>query len=594
MKPQTIVDVFYAAVERNAARVMTFKQTIRWIDISSHELYRDAVGTARTLESWGIHKGERVAILSENRPEWAVADFATLLLGAVDVPVYPTLPPDHVAYILNDSGARVAFVSTIEQLKKVNSIRSQTKIEKVVCMDYVGSTEGLPMHRMMHNQPPGRDAEFDARARQVQPDDLATIVYTSGTTGKPKGVMLTHRNLASNVSCSLEDLGLEPGHLCISFLPLSHITARHLDYVCFAYGVTLAYCANIDKVFEVAAEVRPTLFVAVPRIYEKVQATVRRLAGHGLKRSVYDWAIETGRKHRQETLAGKQPTSMAWKLADFLLYSKIRKAFGGNVLAYISGGAPLGRDLAEWFACVSIRIFEGYGLTETSPVIALNHPSAHKIGTVGQPLRNVEVRIAEDGEVLVRGPSVFQSYWNLPEETAQAFTPDGWFKTGDIGTLDAEGYLAITDRKKDLIKTSGGKFVAPQPIEKSLKTNPLVAEAVVIGDKRKFAMALVAPHFEMLESWAHANDVPFGSRQDLVANAKVQALYEGIVAEVNRNLAQFEALKRVLVVADEFTVADGSMTPSMKLRRRVVEERYRQQIEEIYAQPAPAVVPVAT
>ncbi len=592
-KPATIVDVFYHVVERNAPRVMTFKQTIRWINIASHELYRDAVGTARTLESWGIHKGDRVAILSENRPEWAVADFGVLLLGGVVVPVYPTLPAEQAAFILRDSGARVVFCSTTEQLKKVLLIKGQTQIEKIVVMDYVGVTEGVPMHRMMHNQPPGRDAEFDARARAIVPGDLATIVYTSGTTGTPKGAMLTHGNLASNVAYSLAAHGFSGDELSLSYLPLSHITARHLDYVCFDRGITIAYCPSPDKALDAAQEVKPTLLVCVPRVYEKVRAVARRQTAHGWKHRVYQWAMGVGRAHRDRILAGKRPDSFSWKLADGLLFSKIRNAFGGKVRVFISGGAPLGRELAEWFADAGIRILEGYGLTETSPVMCINTPQHHRIGTVGRPLENVEVRIAEDGEILTRGPSIFASYWNLPEETRNAFV-DGWFKTGDIGEIDADGFLSVTDRKKDLIKTAGGKFVAPQPIESALKANPLVGQAVVVGDRRRFAIVIIAPHFPVLEDWARANGIVFASQEQLVAEPKVKALYDGIVADVNQKLAQFETLKRVLLVPEEFTIAGGTMTPSQKVRRRFVEEKYRREIDAIYEEASLARQPVGS
>ncbi|MCI0401912.1 MAG: long-chain fatty acid--CoA ligase [Acidobacteria bacterium] len=592
-KPATIVDVFYHVVERNAPRVMTFKQTIRWINIASHELYRDAVGTARTLESWGIHKGDRVAILSENRPEWAVADFGVLLLGGVVVPVYPTLPAEQAAFILRDSGARVVFCSTTEQLKKVLLIKGQTQIEKIVVMDYVGVTEGVPMHRMMHNQPPGRDAEFDARARAIVPGDLATIVYTSGTTGTPKGAMLTHGNLASNVAYSLAAHGFSGDELSLSYLPLSHITARHLDYVCFDRGITIAYCPSPDKALDAAQEVKPTLLVCVPRVYEKVRAVARRQTAHGWKHRLYQWAMGVGRAHRDRILAGTRPDSFSWKLADGLLFSKIRNAFGGKVRVFISGGAPLGRELAEWFADAGIRILEGYGLTETSPVMCINTPQHHRIGTVGRPLENVEVRIAEDGEILTRGPSIFASYWNLPEETRNAFV-DGWFKTGDIGEIDADGFLSVTDRKKDLIKTAGGKFVAPQPIESALKANPLVGQAVVVGDRRRFAIVIIAPHFPVLEDWARANGIVFASQEQLVAEPKVKALYDGIVADVNQKLAQFETLKRVLLVPEEFTIAGGTMTPSQKVRRRFVEEKYRREIDAIYEEASLARQPVGS
>ena len=578
---ETLNDVFFSAVERNQDRVMLYKQTVQWIPISSQELYRDVVGTARSLAKWGIGKGDRVAILSENRPEWAVADFASLLLGAVDVPIYPTLTEEQTLAILQDSGARIAFVSTVEQLKKVLAIKDRTALEKVVVMDYVGIPEGIPMHRMMVNPDPGRDAEMDARGKSITPDDLATIVYTSGTTGTPKGAMLTHGNIVSNLAYAQGYFDLVPGHVGISFLPLSHVTARHLDYVLFQCGVTIAYCPNFTLMPRYLPEVRPTIFVGVPRVYEKLREKVRHEASKGFKRKVYDWALRVGRSHRQEILAGKPPSSLSWKLANALLYSKIRAGVGGRVQFFISGGAPLGRDLAEWFADMGIRIHEGYGLTETSPVIAINSPEQHRLGTVGKVIFNVECRIASDGEIQVRGPSIFKGYWNKPEETRNVFE-DGWFKTGDIGHLDDDGFLTITDRKKDLQKTSGGKFVTPQPIELALTSSPLVAYAAVFADGRKFVSAVIAPEFPALEEWARDQQVGPLGRQQLVAHAKVQALYEGIVAKVNENLAQYETIKNFLLVPDEFTIADGQLTASMKMKRRAVEQRYRTQIEAMY------------
>jgi long-chain acyl-CoA synthetase len=580
---QTINDIFYSVVDRDLPRVMTYKQTVQWIDISSRELYRDVIGTARALANWGIGKGDRVAIISENRPEWAVADFATLLLGAVDVPLYPTLTVEQSAHILSDSGARIAFVSTAEQLKKVLALKAGTALEKVVVMDYVGIPEGIPMHRLMHNPDMKRDAEFDARAKAIQPDDLATIIYTSGTTGTPKGAMITHGNIVSNLRHSLESLNLTPRELGISFLPLSHITARHVDYCLMQYGVPIAYCPNFDLLPQYLKEVKPTIFVAVPRVYEKIRSRVLHEAGSGIKRGIVNWALRVGRAHRDQITAGKRPSSPAWKVSNALVFSKIRENLGGRVEYFFSGGAPLGKELPAWFADVGIRIMEGYGLTETSPIIALNTPTAYKLGTVGQVFPNLECRIAEDGEILVRGPSVFKGYWNKLEETRNAFE-DSWFKTGDIGDLDANGFLSVIDRKKDLLKTSGGKYITPQPIELKLKNNPLVAYAAVIGDRRKFASVIIAPHFPMLEDWARTNGISLSSHEELVRNSKVQALFEGIVADVNKDLAQFETLKKVLIVPEEFTIASGHLTASMKMRRRAVEEKYRDRIESLYAE----------
>lgn len=355
------------------------------------------------------------------------------------------------------------------------------------------------------------------------------------------------------------------------------------------HGVTLAYCPFIERLPEALQEVRPQVFVAVPRVYEKIYAQAAQKAQGFPKHAIFNWALSVGKAHKPEILAGKIPVSPAWKLANKLVFSKIREGMGGRVETFISGGAPLGRELAEWYAGVGIRIHEGYGLTETSPVIALNTPLNHRIGTVGKTMPNLEVHIAEDGEIVVRGPSIFKGYWNRPEETAAALS-DGWFKTGDIGNIDADGYLSVTDRKKDLIKTSGGKFIAPQPIENSLKHNNLVGVPAILGDKRKFAIVLISPNFPALESWARANSVAFSSREELVKNPRVQNLYEELVEGVNQNMARFEKLKRVIVVPDEFTPDNGAMTPTLKLKRRVIEDRYRKQIDEIYSQAEATVV----
>jgi long-chain acyl-CoA synthetase len=595
MSLQTLNDILIAVYKSRRARVMLQKLALGWTPISSAEIYRSVVGISRALESWGIGKGDRVAILSENRPEWTITDFAALALGAVTVPIYSTQTADQTSYILNDSGARVIALSTKSQLEKVLTIRPHTPVERIMVMDAVETARAVHMSDLMRQGPTGRiskstdpesgDPDFDARLRTVRPDDLATIIYTSGTTGAPKGVMLTHGNMASNIASSMEGFGFgTKEEVSLSFLPLSHVTARHVDFALLYRGVVLAYCPDIAHLARALAEVRPNIFIAVPRVYEKIrQQVILKTVGFP-KSAIYRWALSVGRAHRNEILAGIPPAaiSLKMKIADRLVFSKVRAGMGGEAEEFISGGAPLGRELAEWYADIGIPIHEGYGLTETSPVIAVNTPKVHKLGTVGKPLPNVEVRIADDGEVLVRGPSIFKGYWNRPEETREAFI-DGWFKTGDIGQVDADGYLSITDRKKDLIKTSGGKFIAPQPIENSLKLNPLIGTAVVIGDRRKFPAMLIAPHFPVLEDWARANHVDFASRQALVTNAQVQALYERIVEELNQNLARFEKMKRVLLVAEDFSAADGTMTHTFKVRRRGIEERYRTLIDEMYA-----------
>jgi len=585
MSLQTLNDILLAVGKSRRDRVMLQRRALGWVPISSAEIYRSVVGVARALESWGVGKGDRVAILSENRPEWTITDFAALSLGAVTVPVYSTQTAEQTAFLLNDSGARVIAVSTKHQLEKVLTIQRHTPVERIMVMDAVETAHAVQMQGLMLSGPADFDPVFDARSQSIGPDDLATIIYTSGTTGPPKGAMLTHRNMASNIARSMEGFGFgSREEVSVSFLPLSHVTARHVDFALLYRGVVLAYCPDLAQLAQALEEVQPAIFVAVPRVYEKIrQQVILKTAGFP-KNTIYRWALSVGRAHRAETLAGTQPSALSWKMkvANRLVFSKVRAGMGGRAEEFISGGAPLGRELAEWYADIGISIHEGYGLTETSPVIAVNTPAAHKLGTVGKPLANVEVQIADDGELLVRGPSIFQGYWNRPEETRNAFV-DGWFKTGDIGQLDSEGYLSITDRKKDLIKTSGGKFIAPQPIENTLKLNPLIGTAVVIGDRRKFPAVLISPHFPALEDWARANQVDFASRETLVAHLKVQALYDGIIEDLNQNLARFERLKRVLVVSEEFSAADGTLTHTFKVRRRGIEDRYRTLIDEMYA-----------
>jgi long-chain acyl-CoA synthetase len=587
MSAKTVNDIFFSVIDRGSDRVMQIKRDGRWVPISSRELYRDVISTAKTLQNWGIRRGDRVAILAENRPEWAIADYATMLIGAVVVPVYPTLTAEQIAWLFRDAGVRIVFLSTLEQLNKVKSVRDQTPIEQIVVMDDIPTTDAVRMKTMCEAGGIERDQAFDNEARKITAPDLATIIYTSGTTGQQKGAMLSHGNLAANIMVSMAGFPIEYGkEMYVSFLPLSHVTARHVDYSMFYRGITLAYQPDITKLTETLPEVRPTLFVAIPRVYEKIRASVEHKASKGLKNKIFKWALKVGRENRATILRGETPSNFSWKLANKLLYSKVREAMGGSAKCFISGGAPLGRELAEWYADIGIRIHEGYGLTETSPVISVNTPADHKIGSVGKVLPNLEVRVAADGEILVRGPSVFNGYWNRPEETANAFEGD-WFKTGDIGQLDADGYLSITDRKKDLIKTSGGKFIAPQPIESALKNHELVSEAAVLGDRRKFPAVLIRPEFEVLEAWARENGITFPNRDEAIQHPRVLALYEEILTDVNSRLAQFEKMKKFLLIPDDFTIANGLLTPTMKLRRRAIEEKYRQKIEDLYNEPAP-------
>ncbi len=592
--PRTLAAIFSGVMERNGPRPLMHKEAGQWKSIPTTKFYSMTAGVAAALRNWGISKGDRIAIISENRPEWTIADFAIALSGAVVVPMFPTLSADQTKFLLQDSGARAVFVSTKKQRKKIRAIAGETSIEQIVVMDQPekdpisdGRSDAAPaasMHEIMERGT-FPDPEFESTASRIAPADLASIIYTSGTTGLPKGVMLTHENLATNIAFSLREYDIGPEDISLSFLPLSHITARHVDFAVLYRGGTLAYVSSVDQLPTTLREMQPTFLVAVPRVYEKIHAQLEVKTKNSPAKWIYAWAKSVGNSHKKEILAGQVPHSLNWKLANRLIYSKLRSAICTRVKVFISGGAPLGYNLADWYATMGIRIHEGYGLTETSPVIAVNTPGAHKIGTVGKPLGNVEVRIAEDGEILVRGPSIFQSYWKRPEETAAAFE-DGWFKTGDVGNLDADGFLSVTDRKKDLIKTSGGKFIAPQPIENSLKHNSLVAEAVVFGDQRKSAGVLIAPSFPVLEKWASENNVPFASRQELVEDPKVRALYQSIVNQINAKLADFEKLRKMFLIPEELRVEDGMLTASMKLRRRIVEEKYKHLMEK--AAPAGA------
>jgi long-chain acyl-CoA synthetase len=585
---ETANDVFFRLVELDRAEAIQQQSADGfWQPISARQVYGRVRSLAATLLAWGMAKGDRIAILAENRWEWAVTDFAVLAIGAVDVPIYPTLTGEQMAVLLADSGARIAFVSTREQYEKVAAVRRQTRLERVVLMDGFGPDAGIDavaFSSLMPDDELGeRDAEFERRARQIQPEDLASIIYTSGTTGEPKGVMLSHGNIASNLNHSTVGLHFCEGDRCISFLPLSHITARALDAALFAQGVTVAHCSSFDKLPAAMGTIQPSVFVGVPRVYEKVRQEVERRASHSpVKKRLLRWATGVGHAHRESILNDRLPKSALWRLAAKLVFTKVHGAFGGKTRYFISGGAPLGMDTAGWFADAGLRILEGYGLTETSPVVALNKPGAYRIGSVGKPLPNMECRLASDGELEVRGPSVFQGYWQKPEATAAAFAPDGWFRTGDIARIDEDGFLFITDRKKELLKTSGGKFIAPQPIENRLKANLLVGQAALVGDKHKFISVLISPNFAALASWAKEKGIDAADRAALIANPQVVAEYEAIVDRVNAGLANFETMKRFRLVPEEWSLEGGELTPSMKLKRRVIEVRYAAEIAGFY------------
>jgi long-chain acyl-CoA synthetase len=590
----TINDLFRRiAAGANPRAVLWQDEFGGWQPISSNQMYQRVRALAEAFLAWGAKKGDRIALIGENRWEWAVTDFASLAIGAANVPIYPTLTGEQVAALVRDAGCRIAVVSNRLQFDKLNAVRSQTELERIVIMDSAAPPEGaIALNELLagaDERGGERDPVFDALVSSVEPKDLATLIYTSGTTGEPKGVTLTHGNIAANQNLAGANFSFSSTDSCISFLPLSHITARALDYMMYYNGAQVAYCSQFDKLPQAMKEIRPTVLVGVPRVYEKIRQAVEAKSGASpVKKRILAWAVKLGAKYRDTVYDGKKPAALNWKLAEKLVYSKVMEAFGGRVRVFVSGGAPLGIDTARWFAAAGIALWEGYGLTETSPVIALNNPVTHRMGSVGKVLPNVEVKLAEDGELLARGPSVFSGYWQKPAANAECFDAEGWFRTGDIGHLDADGFLYITDRKKELLKTSGGKLVAPQPIENKLKNNVLVAQAALVGDKHKFISALISPNFVPLEEWARRHGVEFNSREELVAHSNVIALYGEIVSQANIGLANFETLKRFRVVADEWTQESGELTPSMKLKRRVITARYAAVIDALYADEASA------
>jgi long-chain acyl-CoA synthetase len=590
----TINDLFRRIAAAASSRAILWQDEFgQWQPISSDQIYQRVRVLAQAFLGWGAQKGDRIALIGENRWEWAVTDFAALAIGAVDVPIYPTLTGEQEAVQLRDAGCRIAVVSTRQQFDKLNAVRGQTQLERILIMDSGAVPEGaIAFSEVLAGADAlgsERDPIFDALVRSVEPKDMATLIYTSGTTGEPKGVTLSHGNIAVNLNFAPVGFYFDSTDALISFLPLSHVTARALDYIMYSYGVQVAYCSKFDKLPEAMRKIRPTVFVGVPRVFEKIRDEVLRQAGLSpIKKRLLSWAIGIGSGHRDTVYDGRRPASILWKLADKLVYSKVREAFGGRVRIFVPGGAPLGIDTAKWFASVGIALWEGYGLTETSPVIAINSPLRHRMGAAGLPLSNLDLKIAEDGELLVRGPSVFAGYWQKPSLTAEAIDAEGWFHTGDIGHIDSDGFLFITDRKKELLKTSGGKMVAPQPIENKLTNNLLVAQAALVGDKHKFVSALIAPNFAALEQWARQQGIEVNSRVELVADSRVIALYAEIVREVNAGLANFETLKRFRVVPDEWTQETGEMTPSMKLKRRAITARYAALIADLYADEATA------
>jgi long-chain acyl-CoA synthetase len=592
--PRTLNELFFGAMDRFADRpvIMRARRGSTWYEIGPAELSARVHAFSVGLRALGLRPGERVALISENRPDWAVADYACLAARCADVPIYPTLPAMQTEYMLRDSGAVMVCVSTKQQLAKVEQIRAGLPlIRQVITFDPDLAGEGVITMAEVEARgraAAGQHADWKTQALRVTPDDLATIIYTSGTTGEPKGVMLTHGNIASNVEVALERLQVMDSDECLSFLPLSHIferTAGH--YVMFHAGVLINYAKSVESVSTDMLARRPTVLLSVPRVYEKIYSRVLDAvsAGAPARRRLFQWAKAVGDRWSDLVLAGRPvplPLALQRALADRLVFAKVRERTGGRLRLSISGGAPLNSEVARFFHAAQIPVLEGYGLTETSPVISVNALEAHRIGSVGRPLRNIEVRIEADGEILTRGPHVMIGYHAKPAATAEVMNSEGWFSTGDIGRLDEDGFLYITDRKKDLIVTSGGKNIAPQPIESRLRTNPFIANAVMLGDRRKFPIVLLVPEFEKLREWAAAERLSAEDDEALVGLPAVQTKMELEAKKHFRDLAQYEVPKKFLVLSRDFSIEREELTPKLSVRRRTVEEHFLDRIAALY------------
>ena len=595
---QTLVDYFRHAAASGKAELLVSKVDGAWKPVSAGEFEERTKGLALGLALLGVDREDRVAILSENRPEWPMTDFATLSLGALTVPIYTSYLAPQVEYILRDSLAKVVVVSNAIELQKVLDVRDRCpELRHVVVLEQVPWSAGraVPFETVVQKGLSALAADPEAweeRASSLLPTDLATMIYTSGTTGEPKGAILTHGNFVANVATCSTLFDVTPDMVALSFLPLSHVFERMVDYLFFSRATTIAYAESIDKLSENFAEIRPHCFAAVPRVYEKMLARVRNAvdAAPALRRAIFEWGVRIGAMHLRAVESGEKPPfflRLKYRIADRLVFGKIKARLGGRFLFAISGGAPLAHDVAAFFWAAGVEVYEGYGLTETSPVLSCNRPGEWRLGTVGRAIPGVTLKIAPDGEVLAKGPNVMDGgYWRKKEETASVFDADGWFHTGDIGSFDLDGFLTLTDRKKEILINAYGKNIAPAPIEAALKAVRFVSSAVLIGDRQKFLSALIVPNFEKLEGWAAGANVSYRTRQELVEEPKVLALFKQAIEILNGDEPHERQIRAFRLLTEDFSIEGGELTPTMKIKRRVVASKYRDVIEEMYADAA--------
>ncbi|MBI1810086.1 MAG: long-chain fatty acid--CoA ligase [Gemmatimonadetes bacterium] len=593
--PGTLTQLFFDTTEKHSRPdAYQVKRDGHYVPISHATVVERVRRIALGLVDLGYRPGERIAILSENRPEWAFADWACLTARMADVPGYPTLPAEQITHVLTNSESSAVFVSTAAQAAKIAQIRGMIPNIRHVIMFDDAKPEGVDLTlreveaRGAALDSPERAAAWRTEALTVKPGDLATIIYTSGTTGLPKGVMLSHDNLYSNVQAGATSIPFDGHDVALSFLPLSHSFERMGDYLFFATGTSIAYAESIDAVPFNLTEVKPTFAMSVPRVYEKMYARVleNALSGGAIKKRVFFWARAVADRWADVTLAGGTPRGpLAWQyaLAQKLVFSTLKARTGGRMRYFVSGGGPLAPEINKFFFAAGLTILEGYGLSETSPVISVNVPEAFRIGTVGKPVAGVEVTIAPDGEILTRGPHVMQGYFHNPEATKETIDADGWLHTGDIGVLE-DGFLRITDRKKDIIVTAGGKNVAPQPIENAVKTNKYVSQAVMIGDKRKFCVMLVVPNWDTLEKWVARRNIIWTDRTQLLTTPIVQAKMEKEVRKQFVGLASYETPKKIALLEHDFSVERGELTPTLKVKRRVIDRDYKELIDSLFVE----------
>jgi long-chain acyl-CoA synthetase len=593
-EPHTLIDLFErAAREHNRPDALNYKRDGSWISLSSDEMLARAKHIAAALYALGIRHGDRVALLSDSRVEWTLTDAGCLFAGAVDVPIYPTLTPPQVCYILRDSGATALFLANKEKFVELQEILGGcAQLQHVVFFDAEGVTagDGLTLAEL---EEIGRNAEqrdpdlVERLVSETTADDLATIIYTSGTTGEPKGVMLTHRNLVSNLIDSSGHLEVGEQDTVLSVLPLSHVFERQAMYMYLYHGMAVYFAESLQTVGTNLQEVRPTILVGVPRLFEKIYQRIQEHAAAAGKfaETLLAWSVSVAREyahHFNDHTPLPATLKVQHALAAKLVFSKWRQAFGGRIRLLLSGGAALSEDLASIYIGAGIPIIQGYGLTETSPVISASTFEDYRIGTVGKAIPHVEIRIADDGEIEVRGPNVMRGYYNKPEETRASFTDDGWFKTGDIGRIDSDGYLRITDRKKELFKTSGGKYIAPAPIEEAIKRSRFVNQVVLVGAERKFPAALVVPVWEQLESYCKLKGIEVESHGELCRHPRIIDLLQRQIDALTPDLARYEKIKKVALLENEFSIEGGELTPTLKIKRRVIDEKYRDVIEKLY------------